>query len=242
MSFLAIPGIGTGLAEGGGADLGCTGAGASFAPLADRDPEAEFPLDGAEGADAGEIALRSEIIFCKLAKASPPDSALCFLVAASTAASIAVRGIEMDAVMDRWVGSEIDVCSGGLTSGLELGESGRPVRMGVGRRYGCEAGRFWTLAAPGESALSRASPLPFLLLLLLLPTFSALALGPRLVPPLMVVVVPLRFAFSPPSLSPREDSELVLERFPELGAELGERPRRADAPLRVELADEGREE
>ena len=85
--------------------VGFGGAAGSLVPLVDRDPGPEPPLDGADTED-GDMALRSEIIFCKLASASPPDSALCFLVAASTAASIAVLGAETGATRDRGAGAD----------------------------------------------------------------------------------------------------------------------------------------
>lgn len=64
--------------------------GRSRVTLVDLDP-AELPLPGPE---VGGRVFRSEIIFCKLARASPPVCNLCFSVAASTAASIAVRGAD----------------------------------------------------------------------------------------------------------------------------------------------------
>ncbi len=103
-SFLPALGMGTGLVIPPVAGVTC--AGASLLALADLEPDADPQLDGAETADDGEIALRSDIIFCRLDRASPPDIALCFCVAASTAASMAVRGAETGAVIFR--GAEDD--------------------------------------------------------------------------------------------------------------------------------------
>lgn len=149
--------------------------------------------------------MRSEIIFCRLAKASPPDKALCFLVAASTAASMAVRGADTGAVIDRVAGAG---CDNGLPgSAMEIAscDDGLAVTtIGFGRRGTVpDVRRFCSLPSAGESARDRASPLTFLFFAL--PTLSGTTFGPRLVPPLIVVVVPLFLSLPPPSLGAREE-------------------------------------
>jgi len=65
--------------------------------------------EGREGgtAELGEIALRSEIIFCKLVKASPlPSFSTSFFLARSRAASRAVRGGETCACRTRGTDSD----------------------------------------------------------------------------------------------------------------------------------------
>jgi hypothetical protein len=56
----------------------------------------ELDVDGVAVA-LGEMDFKSVIIFCRLLRASPPVMAVCFLVAALTAASIAVNGAETGA-------------------------------------------------------------------------------------------------------------------------------------------------
>jgi len=96
-----------------------------------------------------------------------------------------------------------------------------------------ELRRFCTLSTPGESARSLDSPLPFFDLPL--GTLSTPSFGPRLIPPLMVLVSPLILIFPPASW---EECELLRERLDEL--ELDDRPRREEL-LRLELADKGRD-
>lgn len=114
-------------------DTACCTEGASLFILADRDP-LELEVEGAEA--AGRV-LRSDIIFWRLARASPPERAVCFLVAASTAASMAVRGAETAACMERGaddcesaeVGSVEDAF---LFEFAETGRGGAAVLMGLG--------------------------------------------------------------------------------------------------------------
>lgn len=91
--------------------------------LIDR-PEAD--ADGKEGAVAelGEIALRSEIIFCKLVKASPlPFFSISFFCATSRAASKAVRGGDTCACNTRG-------CDSDRVELAETDRGGAPVSMG----------------------------------------------------------------------------------------------------------------
>jgi len=87
----------------------------------------DVDAEGRDGAAAvlGEIALRSEIIFCRLVKASPlPFFSRSFLCATSRAASKAVRGGETCACKTRGCDSDRE----------ELAETDRggtpPVSMG----------------------------------------------------------------------------------------------------------------
>lgn len=66
----------------------------SLLPLTDLDPGWDVAVDGP---DVFGIAFISEIILCRFAKTSPPPILLCFFEAASTAASIAVRGADTGA-------------------------------------------------------------------------------------------------------------------------------------------------
>jgi hypothetical protein len=98
-----------------------------------------------------------------------------------------------------------------------------------------EVGREGTLMAIGWGFL----PLPDVFLPCALVGLDSsspfLSPTPKLVPPLMVVVVPL--VFLAPLLVPRESLEALREALPDL---LPGRPRREEL-LRLELAEEGRE-
>jgi hypothetical protein len=87
---------------------------ASFVPLVDLEP-------GCDPDEAGPLVLgidfMSEMIFCRLANTSPPPIVLCFFEAASTAASIAVRGAETAVWIERGVGADWESCD--LAAGEE---------------------------------------------------------------------------------------------------------------------------
>lgn len=68
----------------------------AWLPLAERDPGADEPSDVGGGLATGGKPFKSEIIFWRLVRASPGgECAMCCMVAASRAASMAV--------LDRWV-------------------------------------------------------------------------------------------------------------------------------------------
>jgi hypothetical protein len=176
------------------------------------------------------MALRSEIIFCKLLKASPPPAACCFLLAASLAACRAVFGADTAACKD--FGAESALFAGAevadLTFADEFDEVGRGgaaaavVLMGAG--FLAFAPFFLFDSASGFDSAFGLSPSGFAcwglgeeVPLFLAPVFSFLpsplaSFGPSLIPPLMVVVGPDFFTrFGLPSLPPLDECELLLE-------------------------------
>jgi len=89
---------------------GGIGTGACNFDLSPCDMLIDRPDVDPEGRDevvpTGEMAFKSEIIFCRLVKASPPPISECFLCAASKAASRAVRGGETCACNTRGADSD----------------------------------------------------------------------------------------------------------------------------------------
>lgn len=190
----------------------------------------------------GESVLRSEIMRCRLLSASSPWVSMCFLVAALTAASMAVTGDDVE--MDNDCGWP-DSCSllglmgiatgaglvgAGLVSLLdEAAEVGRCGAFVDERRlidlesFFC---RVLLLSAVGFEAALPDAPLP--------------ALPPRLVPPDMVVVLVLPFFLSPPlpcfSCLPPPGVELEFERETEAEDSCERCPRRL--PVLRDEADE----
>jgi hypothetical protein len=176
----------------------------------------EVDPEGREGgtAELGEIAFRSEIIFCRLVKASPlPSFSTSFFFASSRAASKAVRGGDTCACRTRgWDSERVELA--------ETDRGGALVSIGWGRLPSC---CFFLFPLFGF-LVSFFSP----------PTFpSSLFTGePNLTPPPIVVVFPLLTRLLP---SPREECEFDRDVPPDLLP--FERPRREE----LELAEEGRE-
>lgn len=168
----------------------------------------------------GEMALRSEIIRCRLLRASPPWVSTCFLVAAVTAASMAVTGGEVV------VWSERTCCSAVGSIGIAIGTATAVEATAAGPGCCCCCCCCLSLLADdgrGGAAFTEDLRLmdcllasPFVLVrccccfespVPVTPAMmrAAALLPPSEVPPEMVVVLPLFFRLS---LCPPDECEL----------------------------------
>jgi hypothetical protein len=97
---------------------------------------AVFVLDTEPAVEPVGIALRSDIIFCKLANASPVDSSF-FCLTASAAASKAVRGTDGAVCSDFGTGADCKCSGAGGDFGSAFREAGRDVAVwtGFGRPF-----------------------------------------------------------------------------------------------------------